>query len=458
MRTDWLANADPGTFWANHAWTGFAVLPQKEFAVVVLPIHGFADHGTGLPLDQEELLGSDLLRRAVERVSGHFTVRVLPPLRFTLAAANVGCFGVDPDTAHALLREISESVRAAGFQKLVFFNTSAVNEPLVATAALDVRVAFGLRTYVISARSLGLDLARPASAKEAKRVARLAALLGEIRQHLAPPISRKMNDGKRKMRGASVFPAYRDFYLPAFSRAQIDAIPSKERALVVLPMSAIEQHGPHLPTGVDAFLSQALLASALPQAGKRASVYVAPPIIYGKSNEHLGFPGTVTLSAQTLRQIVLAAAAQLRAWGFRRIGLFNTHGGNSTVLAYTARELCEAHGLEAVVFRHGFTPRISEQETQWGFHAGEFETALMLACSPELVRMEKAVCEYPVRAGDPGELRPVRSPAIFAWRASDISTHGVTGDATRATFAKGRRWFASAAASLARRIIELCRA
>ena len=463
MSTSWLANADPATFWAHHAWTDFAALPQKEYAVVVLPIYGFTDYGADRPLDQEEVLGGALLRRAVEQVKPLFTVRVLPPLRFALAAKDTGLFGVDPETAHGLLHEIAESVSAAGFHKLVFFNASPVNEPLVATAALDIRAALGLRTYVIHARALGLDPARHTADDTAPMAGHLARLLTEIRQHLAPPpgkssgqskiVPRPQADSLTIRESKIPFPSYRYYYLPALTRAQLTAIPSKDHALVVLPTAAIEQHGPHLPVGVDAILGQALLAAALPKIAGRAPVYIAPPLTYGKSNEHLGFPDTVTLSARTLHRLLLALATQLRDLGFRRLAIFNTHGGNSTVLVTTVRELREALGLDAAILRHGFEPDVSAQEAAWGFHADEWETSLMLACAPELVRMKQAVCEYPARLDDPGELRPENAPATFAWLTSDISKSGVMGDATKATVEKGRRWLDAAAASLAERIV-----
>ena len=453
MSTSWLANADPATFWAHQTWPDFAALPQKEYAVVVLPIHGFADHGADRPLDQEETLGGGLLRRAVEQVKMRFTVRVLPPLRFALAAKATGLFGVDPETAHDLLHEIADSVRAAGFHKLVFFNASPVNESLVATAAVDIRAALGLRTYVIHARALGLDPAKPTADDTAPMAEHLAQLLTEIRQHVAPPLGSSSGQSKIQNPKSKIqFPAYRYYYLPALSRAQLTAIPAKDQALVVLPTAAIEQHGPHLPVGVDAILGQALLGAAIPKVGGRAPVYIAPPITYGKSNEHLGFPGTVTLSARTLRRLVLAMATQLRELGFRRLAIFNTHGGNSTVLAATVRELREALDLDATILRHGFKPDVSTQEAAWGFHADEWETSLMLACAPELVRMKQAVCEYPARLGDPGELRPGNAPATFAWMTRDISKSGVMGDATKATAAKGRRWLDAAATALAGRI------
>ncbi len=148
-------------------------------------------------------------------------------------------------------------------------------------------------------------------------------------------------------------------------------------------------------------------------------------------------------------------AGQLRDIGIRRLAFFNTHGGNSPVLTALLHEIPETLGIKAVLLRHGYQPDVSAQEAAWGFHADEWETSLMLACAPELVRMGKAVGEYPARLDDPGELRPENAPAVFAWMTSDISRSGVMGDPTRATEENGRRWLAGAADHLAEKIRSL---
>jgi creatinine amidohydrolase len=456
MGTTWLADAEPETCWAHHAWTDFAALPQKEYAIVVLPLHGFARHGADRPLDIEEVLGATLLRQAVARVKAHLAVRVLPPLRFAPAAKNDGFFGLDPETAYDLVAEIAAGVKAAGFHKLVFFNTSPFNEPFVASAAMDARAGSSLRTYVIHARSLGLDPGRDQAGEVAPFADHLARLLMEIRQHLAPPVSSPVIDQPAAHTlPSAIFPAYRSRYLPAFSATQLACLSAQNRPLVIVPAAAIEQHGPHLPVGVDAILGQALLGAALARLPSDLPVFVAPSLIYGKSIEHHGFPGTISISTRTLRRLGLAMAGQLRDIGIRRLAFFNTHGGNSTVLTTLLHEIPENLGIKATLLRHGYQPDVSAQEAAWGFHADEWETSLMLACAPELVRMGKVVSEYPARLDDPGELRPENAAAVFAWMTSDISRSGVMGDPTRATEDNGRRWLACAADQLAARIRSL---
>jgi len=511
MSMTWLANADRDTFWAHRTWNDFAKLAGKDRALAILPVHGFADHGLGLPLDAEEVVCSAVLRRSTELVKTAIICRVLPPVRFGLAPYPSSFFGVDAETAHGFLVELAASVKAAGFHKLVFFNTSPWNKELVDSTSLDIRVALGLQTFIVNSSGLGLDF-HPASATRAKVQAAashlllkpvitsnrpaeiadaefrpgcyrqpaplapdqaidgeavltaagacLAKLLAEIQARapigrsdplepvVMPNLSNSVND--------TVFPQiFRSHYLPALTRDELEAIPNKDRALVIIPTGAIEQHGHHLPVGVDAILGQAWLENIFPRLKSDAVVYVAPPLTYGKSNEHSTFPGTLSISASTLRRLLLATATQLRALGFRQIAVLNTHGGNSAVVVYTLREIQTTLGLRAGLLGWPYKPEQTPQEAAYGFHAGEAETSLMLTVADELVDMTKAVCEYPAQLTDPGKLRPEAAPAIFSWATEDVSSSGVMGDATAATFEKGRLWLAAQSAALALRIEAL---
>ena len=164
----------------------FAALAQKEYALAVLPVHGCADYGADRPLDVEEVLGGHLLRapwRGSKRGSWCGCFRRCGLCRRRNPA---GYFGVGFDTACELLREIAAGVKAAGFHKLVFLNTSAANEPIVATVALEVRSGLGLRAYVIHTRSLGLDLSRHQAGDLDPFVDHVAGLLEEIRAGTSP--------------------------------------------------------------------------------------------------------------------------------------------------------------------------------------------------------------------------------------------------------------------------------
>jgi creatinine amidohydrolase len=188
---------------------------------------------------------------------------------------------------------------------------------------------------------------------------------------------------------------------------------------------------------------------ALPKVSKEISIYVAPPITIGKSNEHTGFPGTLIISGRILRRLLRTIARQLSRWGFRNLAVINTHGGNDSVLRYTLREIQVDFGMRTFVVPLGWTPPLSRQEEAYGFHANEMETSCMLEAAPDLVDMSKAVCEYPADVDDPGELQPEDAPVTFAWKTKDLSESGVIGDATSASAEKGRQWVVQYAESLA---------
>jgi creatinine amidohydrolase len=253
------------------------------------------------------------------------------------------------------------------------------------------------------------------------------------------------------------FPGYRDRYLPAMTARRIRALPDKAWAPVILATGAIEQHGPHMPVAVDALMGQVWLCLALSRLPAGSSCYVAPPITVGKSNEHTGFPGTLMISRDTLRSQVLAVARQVHAWGFRSIAVINTHGGNVPVIVPTLREIRAQLRMRAALLPSAQVPGLSAGEATFGIHAGEVETSWMLAAAARFTDMSKAVCEYPARLADPGEVRPVAAPALQAWASRDISKSGIMGDAAAATAQKGERWLELGASAYASAIAEICR-
>jgi creatinine amidohydrolase len=253
-----------------------------------------------------------------------------------------------------------------------------------------------------------------------------------------------------------VFPRYRSRYLPAMTASQIASLPDRAWAPVIVPVGAIEQHGPHLPVAVDSYLAQVWLEQLLPKLPAGASCYVAPPITVGKSNEHTGFPGTLTVSKDTLRSQLLVIARQLRVWGFSQMAVLNTHGGNLAVLGYTLREISTRLSLRAGLLMSGASPDLSPQEGTFGYHANEVETSWMLASAESLVRMQDAFCEYPMTLGETQNLRPERAPGTFAWVSQDFGRSGIMGDAPAGTAEKGRRWMDAASTGYAQAIGRLC--
>lgn len=244
-------------------------------------------------------------------------------------------------------------------------------------------------------------------------------------------------------------------YLPAMSLAEIESLPSKHRAVVVIPTGSIEQHGPHLPIGMDTMTGLALMRDACTYLSPRAPIYMAPSINYGISDEHRGFPGTVSLSPRTFRRLLVASARQIKAWGFRTIAVLRTHGGNSATIVATLREIQTGMHMNACMIAPSWKPPLDEKEEALGFHAGHFETAMMLAEVPHLVRMKKAVCEYPPSSMVSENIRPFKAPGTTSWVISDFSKSGVVGDATKATESEGREWFTACARSLASELKRL---
>src|SRR6201997_1080485 len=177
---------------------------------------------------------------------------------------------------------------------------------------------------------------------------------------------------------------------------QVDAL-FRDKTLLVLPTAAIEQHGPHLPLATDTLINSILLGAALAYLPAEVSVYALPAICYGKSNEHIGFPGTLSVSASTFMAVVRDIGASLAASGFKKLVLYNTHGGNTSLVDVMARDLRAEFGLRTFVL-HGSAGTsfegLSPQERAYGFHAGEVETSFLLASVPEIVDTSAYTANY----------------------------------------------------------------
>ncbi|MDP9039631.1 MAG: creatininase family protein [Acidobacteriota bacterium] len=232
---------------------------------------------------------------------------------------------------------------------------------------------------------------------------------------------------------------------------QVEALP-KETTLLVLPTAAIEQHGHHLPLATDTLISNLLLGRALMKLPNDAPVYALPPVCYGKSNEHLGFPGTLSVSARTLMAVLHDLGESIHASGFRKVVLYNTHGGNSALIDVMARDLRAEFGLRTFCLSGsggGLHTGLSRQEQKYGFHAGEVETAYLLHATPELVDTSAYTVNYIADVDKPERLLPEFAPATFSWLTRDIAPSGVMGDPRPATADNGARWADEAASSVA---------
>ncbi|MCJ8509452.1 creatininase family protein [Rhizobium lemnae] len=226
------------------------------------------------------------------------------------------------------------------------------------------------------------------------------------------------------------------------------------RTVIILPVAAVEQHGPHLPVGVDSFINRAILDRLVARLPRDADVLILPAICMGKSDEHLAFAGTLTIGLETLRQVWLDMARSVARAGAKRILLFNSHGGQMALMDIVCRDIRIELGILAVAcswFR--VTPvddLFNAAEMQHGIHGGDIETSMMLAIAPQLVDMSKAEDFSPLTV----EIEQAGSPLTaegavgFGWQAQDLHAAGVCGNASAATAAKGEAVLERAAKGL----------
>lgn len=249
-------------------------------------------------------------------------------------------------------------------------------------------------------------------------------------------------------------------HLTHLTWTDIAALDKEEEGVVILPIGAVEQHGPHLPVITDTLIVTCVLDAALAQLPADVAAWVLPPLNYGKSNEHGNFPGTVSLSTATLHAILADIAASVAKAGFRRLAFMNGHGGNSALIETAARDIRAETGLlcfclqPALYVEPPFT--ITPDEERYGFHAGELETSLILALAPDLVRMERAPRHIPDFPSNETSLF-FFGPASSAWLSDDWSVSGVFGDATRGSAEKGNALIDAAAERIAAIILSISR-
>jgi creatinine amidohydrolase len=230
-------------------------------------------------------------------------------------------------------------------------------------------------------------------------------------------------------------------------RQEIDA----GRDTIVVAFGAVEQHGHHLPLGTDAMLGDELSK----RLADRLDAFRAPTVRIGCSRHHLAFPGTMSVTEETFQGIV---GDLLRGWaehGFRRIVLLPTHGGNFAPLTAALERMEPLDGVKVIGIGDlgllvqatlGLGAELGVPASEGGLHAGQWETSMMLALRPELVKMDRAV------AGYTGDLETAL-PRFMGEGVHVLTDTGVIGDPANATAEHGHL-YAERLLDLAAELIE----
>ncbi|MFN3376411.1 MAG: creatininase family protein [Burkholderiaceae bacterium] len=262
----------------------------------------------------------------------------------------------------------------------------------------------------------------------------------------------------------AAWPSHQWAHLVTTDFAEAQASGLAARTVAVLPVAAIEQHGPHLPLAVDATLLQGVIDAALPQLAPALPVLVLPPQNVGLSTEHTAFAGTLTLSPATVIALWSEIGACVARAGVKKLLLLNSHGGNVAVMDIVARELRQRHGLLTVSTSWFNLPLpeavqglFSAEEHRFGIHAGAIETSMMLHLAPAQVRMAQAGhfrSRSQVRAERYAILGNGKS-AKLGWAIQDYHASGAVGEAQAATAEHGRALVEAAGSALAALLTEL---
>ena len=226
-------------------------------------------------------------------------------------------------------------------------------------------------------------------------------------------------------------------------------------AIVLLPAASTEQHGPHLATGVDAFLGGEGCRRVALRVAERRPVVVAPTLWIGLAEHHVGLGGTFSVSLSTYYALLRDLCDSILRAGFRKILIVNSHGGNFAALVAMitdlARDLKAPIGMTTLyTLPHatGAYAEVLEDQTEVR-HACEAETSMMLAAFPDCVRTDKVP-----EAFGPSEIgSPMKRPLVVFSPFAELTASGVMGDARRASAAKGEKLFDIAVSLLAEKLV-----
>jgi creatinine amidohydrolase len=233
---------------------------------------------------------------------------------------------------------------------------------------------------------------------------------------------------------------------------------ARRDAVVIVPVAALEQHGPHLPVEVDTILGETVARRTAEKAVAMGTPTLVLPVLWtGISEHHMSFGGTVTLDFAAFSALVEGVVRSVVRHGFRRIVLLNAHGGNENALRTITDDLTPKLGVPIVQFTYWYAAAVAIAkilETQGGLqHACEAETSMMMAVRPELVAMDRIPL---AKSNATPSLTDVVGGGVYRWRSiGSRSGSGVIGNPEAASAEKGERLFEAIAEAL---VAKLCNA
>lgn len=228
-----------------------------------------------------------------------------------------------------------------------------------------------------------------------------------------------------------------------FSASEFEGL-DPMKTIAILPIAAVEQHGPHLPVGTDSIINASMLSMLTECCPNDLDIRILPVQQIGKSNEHIWAKGTITHTANNLIDAWTQIGLEVARAGVKKLIFINSHGGNEEIMGIVARELRVRAGMLAVKSGWRFTPPgvLTDLERRHGIHGGDAETSLILHFKPHLVDMSKAENFVSIAGRDEQKFQYLRPTGAFghtyAWIASDINPSGAVGDASLATAEKGK--------------------
>ncbi|PWL17200.1 creatininase [Falsochrobactrum shanghaiense] len=222
--------------------------------------------------------------------------------------------------------------------------------------------------------------------------------------------------------------------------------------IVVLPLGAHEQHGPHLPFETDTIIAEGIVARVSDALPDNLNVNFLPTQPVGYSIEHMDSEGTRSLAFSEAVNQWIGIGENLHAGGIRKLVMLNAHGGNAPLMTIVATELRTRLNMLAVATswtRFGVPDGlIAPEEKALDIHGGFIETSVMLALRPDLVDMSKAADFSNAQADFARQFKYLRAygPHAFGWKMHDLNNQGVAGNAAAATAQAGEKLLAHAVA------------